>query len=117
MCFIYTGEELKDFCVYGELPIKRPHASYVFGLVLVLTFSPKLASQIPPVAAECVGLGGACRTGCLRGEEAQGWERAGAGGGKLCLAQDGSAHVCWIGVRLCLVTKLWGLGSVGTRIW
>lgn len=23
----YTGEELKDFCVYGELPIKRPQAS------------------------------------------------------------------------------------------
>lgn len=32
------------------------------------------------------------------------------------LQSTGSAHVCWIDLRLCLVTKLWGLGLVGTRI-
>lgn len=59
----YTGEEQKDFCVYGELSIKRPQASYVFDLVLALTFSLQMENRIPPVLAEFAGLGCACSTG------------------------------------------------------
>lgn len=70
---------------------------------------------MPPVLAGCAGLGCVCSTG-VDGHGGEVGVSRGQEEESCALHRTGSAHVCWIDLRLCLVTKFWGLGLVGTRI-